>query len=493
MTFSEIFAAHIAPFLWGVLLGVGVGLLLLLAVVLVRTLLFRPKRAEKKDFEPIALDRGAAVDALAALVRCKTVSNRDAALEDEAEFERLIGLLPTLYPNVAANCTLMRLPDRAIIFHWRGKSAEAPAVLMAHYDVVPADAVGWEKPPFDAVLENGVLWGRGTLDTKVTMNGALFAANQLIGEGFVPANDVYFAFSGGEEINGRGAIRVVDYFEEKGIVPGIVVDEGGAVVENVFPGVKAPCGMIGIAEKGMLDLEYRVNSNGGHSSAPKPHTPVGELSAACCRLESKPFPKHLTKPVAAMFDTLGRHSTFVYRMIFANLWLFGGLLDKLCRKSGGELNAMLRTTVAFTQMQGSPAPNVIPPTATMVSNMRLNPADTVEGAIAYVKKTIGNDNVVLTALDAMEPSRISEIDCEAFRKVAHAVEGTWQGTIVTPYLMVQCSDCRHWGRLTDKVYRFSAMDLTAEERATIHGHNERIRVETVGRAVEFYLRLEKQL
>ena len=290
-----------------------------------------------------------------------------------------------------------------------------------------------------------------------------------------------------------GASNIVSYFEEKGIVPGIVLDEGGAVVEGVFPGVNSPCGMIGIAEKGMLNLELEVKSAGGHASAPKPHTPVGELSRACCQMEANPYKKHLTAPVAAMFDTLGRHSTFLYRMIFANLWLFGGLLDLICRKSGGELNAMMRTTVAFTQMQGSPAPNVIPPSATMVANLRLNPEDTMESALAYAKRVVNDERVTVKAIDGMDPSRISQIDTEAFLKVKRAVEDTWQGTLVTPYLMVQCSDCRHWGRVSDKVYRFSAMDLTSEERATVHGNNERIRTAAVGRAVEFYLRLIGQL
>ena len=489
MKFLEFLIEHALPFLAGALVGL---LLIGVAVVLVRTLRFRPKKTVARTPEAVEVDVDGAVAALAALVRCKTVSQRDSALEDDAEFEKLVALLPELYPNVMRTATLSRFEGRALLLRWQGKSEGDPAVLMAHYDVVPADERYWEKPPFSGIVENGVLWGRGTLDTKVTMNAALFAANRLIGEGFVPEHDVYFAFSGGEEINGVGASRIVDYFEEQGIVPGIVLDEGGAVVENVFPGVNSPCGMVGIAEKGMLNLEFEVKSAGGHASAPKPHTPVGILSRACCQMEAKPYKKHLTAPVSAMFDTLGRHSTFLYRMIFANLWLFGGLLDLICRKSGGELNAMVRTTVAFTQMQGSPAPNVIPPSATMVANLRLNPEDTMEGALAYAKRVVG-ESVTVKAVDGMNPSRISRVDVEAFSKVKNAVEDTWQGTLVTPYLMVQCSDCRHWGRLSDKVYRFSAMDMTSEERATVHGNNERIRTEVVGRAVEFYQRLIKQL
>ena len=90
---------------------------------------------------------------------------------------------------------------------------------------------------------------------------------------------------------------------------------------------------------------------------------------------------------------------------------------------------------------------------------------------------------------AMNPSRISVTDCEAWDKVVNAVASTWKGCIVSPYLMVQCSDSRHYGRISDKVYRFSAMDLTSEERATIHGNNESIRIETAKSAVEFYIRL----
>ena len=467
-------------------------LAVLLAVILVRTATFRPKAKAEESPEEISFDKDAAIRALGELVKCRTVSSYDPAKEDDAEFEKLVGLLPTLYPRVAERCTMQRLPDRALLFTWKGKEEGRPAVLMAHYDVVPVEEENWELPPFEARIADGVMWGRGTLDTKVTFNGILSAADNLIAQGFTPRNDVYFAFSGGEEINGDGAVHIVDYFKARGVEPELVVDEGGAVVEGVFPGVSEPCGLIGIAEKGLLNLEFSVSSGGGHASAPAPHTPVGVLSRACTRVEAKPFRSHLTKPVLEMFDTLGRHSSFLYRMIFANLWAFGGVLDLICKKSGGELNALLRTTVAFTQMQGSLAPNVIPPSASMVANLRLNPMDSVSGAVETIRSVVGDEAVSLKVQQSFEPSPISRTDCAGWERVSKAVADTWRGCLVAPYLMVQCSDSRHYRDLSDRVYRFSAMDLTKEERGTIHGNNERIRLETACRAVEFFFRLIKQ-
>ena len=466
-------------------------LVLLIGVILVRTFNFKPKPAiETEDIE-IIVKKEKAIDNLQQLIRCKTVSYRDSSLEDDGEFKKLIDLLPRLYPNVFKTCEYKELPDRALLFKWVGKEHNKPSVFMAHYDVVPAYESGWEKPPFEGILENDVIWGRGALDTKVTFGGILLAAETLIEQGFTPENDIYFAFSGGEEINGNGAVNIVNWFKENNITPEMVLDEGGAVVENVFPGVKAPCGLIGIAEKGMMNVEYTCKSAGGHASAPKPHTPVGKLSMACCRMENNPFKAHLTKPVAEMFDTLGRHSSFVYRMIFANLWAFGWVLDIICKKSGGELNALMRTTVAFTQMNGSRACNVIPPEATMVSNIRLNPEDNIDSALDYIKKTVNDSDIEISLIDGMNPSRVSRTDCEGWNRVTKAVASTWKGSIVSPYLMVQCSDSRHYGVISDKVYRFSAMDLTSEERATIHGNNERIRVDALCRTVEFYERIIK--
>lgn len=463
-----------------------------LAFIVIRALAFNPKASVAADTDTVSFNKEKAVLNLQSLVKFKTISYYEKEKEDEEQFKGLIDALPELFPNVFKMCDYKELPDRALLLKWKGKESSSPVVLMSHYDVVPVDEEKWEKPAFDGIIEDGVLWGRGTLDTKATFNAILTAADELIGKGFVPENDIYFAFSGGEEINGNGAVNIVDYFEKEGIEPQLVLDEGGAVVENVFPGVKVPCGLVGIAEKGMMNVKYTVASSGGHASAPKPNSPVVRLSKACLKLENNPFKRHLTKPVAEMFDTLGRHSTFVYKLIFSNLWCFSPILDLICKKSGGELNAMMRTTVAFTQLTGSDAPNVIPTSATLISNMRLNPADTVDTAYNYLKKTVNDENVDIEIMASVNPSRISATDSIGFEKISRAVASTWKGSLVSPYLMVQCSDSRHYGKISDKVYRFSAMDLTSEERATIHGNNERIRLDCIHRSVEFYIRLIKQ-
>ena len=466
--------------------------LLLVCVILVRALAFTPKKQDLPEREELTFNKDAAVSALQQLVQCKTISYNDPAMEDEAEFRKLIDLLPSLYPNVFSACSFTEMPDRGLLFCWPGKEHSAPSVMMAHYDVVPVNEDSWDKPPFAGIIQDGVLWGRGTLDTKATFNGVLSAANHLIAEGFQPQNDIYFAFSGGEEINGKGAVNIVNWFRENGITPALVVDEGGAVVENVFPGVSAPCGMVGIAEKGMMNVRYTVRSGGGHASAPLPKTPITTLAEACRKIVKSPFKMHITKPAAEMFDTLGRHSMFTLKLVFANLWLFRPVLDLICKMSGGELNALVRTTTAFTQMQGSNARNVLPAEAYLISNMRLNPADTVESATEYLKKTVNNDSVEIEVLESFQPSPVSETGCESWDKVAFSVAHTWPGCIVSPYLMVQCSDSRHYGSISNHVYRFSAMDLTAEERRSIHGNNEKIRLDTIAKAVEFYLRLLKQ-
>lgn len=477
-----------AWYVW-LIIAVAAVLVALIAVVLVRTLMFVPRPQETPEPFEVKCDREKAIKGLQSMIRCKTVSYVDESMEDEAEFDKFYALLPQLFPNVFAHCEYTKISKRSILFRWKGKDSSQCRVMMAHYDVVPIQEDGWVKPAFEGIIEDNEMWGRGTLDTKGTLNGVLQAAEQLIGEGFVPKNDIYMAFAGNEEQDGYGAPAIVSYFKERNIRPLMVFDEGGAVVENVFPGVHEPCALVGISEKGMLNLRMSINGTGGHASSPSPHTPIGDLAKGCVKVEKHPFKYTISEPVRQMFDTMGRHSTFLYRMIFANLWLFGGLLNLICKKSGGELNALVRTTCAFTQMEGSQAPNVIPAHAEMVANIRIMCGETVDSVISRISGLIDNPKVEYSVIYGSDPATVSRTDTEEWKTVERVIKQTWDGVLVSPYLMVACSDSRHYGEICDCVYRFSVMALSGESRGMIHGNNERINLDTLVKIVEFYLRL----
>lgn len=474
-----------------ILFAVLAALVIFVAVLLVRAALFQPRKSLTPSEENIDLNEEKIVKNMQEMIRCKTVSYNEEALVDKEEFRKFQELLPALYPNIHKTCQRTFLGENGMLYHWKGQGSGDPVVLMSHYDVVPVEESQWEKPAFEGLLEDGVIWGRGTLDTKGTLCGIMEAAEKLIGEGYVPKKDIYFAFSGQEEINGTTCPDMVDWFAQNHIHPAMVVDEGGAVVEKVFPGVAGECALIGIAEKGMANIEFRAKSSGGHASMPPVHTIVGELAQAVTAVESHPFPRQLTKPVKEMLDTLGRHSSFLYKVLFANMWCFEGLFDLVCKKSGGELNAMMRTTCAMTKMQAGEAFNVIPPTASVGMNLRLMGKDTPESAKEYLTAVIGNPNIEVSIYEGRTPSGDSDTSCAEWTNLCQAVTDTWQGAIVSPYLMMACSDSWYYGKITDRVYKFSAMKLSKEERGMIHGNNERVPVATLLKTVEFYVRLMK--
>jgi carboxypeptidase PM20D1 len=394
---------------------------------------------------------------------------------------------------VFRKATYEEIGSSGILFTLKGKSAEQPAVFMAHYDVVPVNEEGWSKPAFEGIIEDGVLWGRGTLDTKCTLLGVLEAAEHLLNKGFVPEHDMYFAFAGDEEVAGKSQPVIVETLRSRGVVPAIVVDEGGAVVDGIFPGVSQSCALIGIAEKGLMDAQFVIEGAGGHASAPPPHTGLGRLARAVTQIENKPFPRKLTKPVAEMFDTLGRRSSFLYRVIFSNLWCFLPLLDALCKKTGGELNAMMRTTCAFTMAEGSKASNVLPPRARMVANLRVINGSTCEETLAALKGRLDDKGIQTSIVQGMDPSRVSETKGYGWDKLTSAIAQTWPEALISPYLMVACSDSRHYCAISDYVYRFSAMELSKQERGCIHGHDERIPLDKIVTTVQFYVRLMRSL
>lgn len=487
---------------------------LLIAVLLARAALYKPEAAEHGEATAAVereVDAAAAAEHLAEMVRCKTVSTgykKKQAAENEppegeneySEFVKFRSLLEAIYPESHRVLERELISEHSLLYRWIGVSDDKPLVLMAHYDVVPADAGDWKYPPFDGVIEDEVIWGRGTLDTKATLCGIFEAVELLIKEGFTPQRDIYLSFGHDEETMGKGALSIVEYLREKGIRPEAVLDEGGAIVEGIFPGVKEPMAVVGMSEKGVADIEVLLHGSGGHSSTPGPVTPLSELSKIILRLNKNPFPAHLPGELMEMFAVLGRHMPFGFRIIFANLWLFKPLLKVVLPRLGRELNALCRTTCVFTMAEGSRASNVIPEKVRTVANLRLSAADPLENALEHVKTQA--ERAIEKSLKAKDPYRLevnivsghnaspsSSTSSAAYMKLRETIEEVFRGTIVTPYIMLGVSDSRHYCAICDNVLRFSPIQMSREELRSIHGIDERIPVAKLGRVVVFYLNL----
>ncbi len=432
-----------------------------------------------------------AVESLAKMITYKTISVRDNPDANCEQFEGFRAYIKERYPHVFRHCTYEEIGPSGILLHLAGKSAANPSVLMAHYDVVEVSD-GWQEPAFEGVIKEGMLWGRGTIDTKVTLCAALEAAEGLLAEEFVPHNDLYFAFSGDEEIMGPSAPAIVDVLEQRGIRPGFVLDEGGAIVSGIFPGVTQDCAVIGIAEKGMADLMLTADSKAGHASSPPNVTALGKVAKAICRIEAKPFRQRLVLPVKSMLKNLGKHSgKGIIRFIFTNLWLTDPLVKLIFGKGGGELAAMTRTTCAFTMAKGSTQANVLPKSACATANFRILQGDTVQGTIKRIKRLAGDD-ITVTKLYAAEPSKISKMD-EKYALLAETITESWNDVLVMPYLMMACTDSRHFCRISDNVYRFTPLKLSSEDRARIHANDERIELSGIDACAKFYVNLINKL
>lgn len=438
---------------------------------------------------PARIDDDAAIDRFRTLLRIPTMSRNAVEQTDWEAFDTFIATLPELYPHLHAALEREQ-HGHSLLYRWRGAGDGAPTVLMAHYDVVPATDDGWEHPPFGAELtgtgDARVLWSRGTLDDKGALVAILEAVDALVAAGHTPAADVYLSFGHDEETVGSGAKTIVAALAERGVRPALVLDEGGAVVEGIFPGVAKPIAVVGVSEKGITSVRLTVEQNGGHASTPPKLTATVRLARAITRLNAKPFPAGLSETNLQMVETLGAHATGPLRAVFTRARRLKPALVAVLGRVSDETRAIVRTTTAVTQLSGSLAANALPETAEAVVNVRIAVGSSVAETMTHLRRAIRDPLVRIEAIDPSEPSPVSPTTGPEWDAIAGSISAVHPDAVVTPYIMLGASDSRHFTTISDAVYRFTPFEMSGEERATLHARNERIHVATWLRGIRFY-------
>jgi len=454
---------------------------------------FRPPVTAPAPADVEGLDADGAAARLAELVRIPTISSREPGEADPAAFARFRERLVELYPATHRALDREVLGDGALLYRWRSGTDLAPMVLMAHYDVVPVAGQDWSRDPFSGLVEDGVVHGRGAIDDKGALVAILEAVESLLADGFTPARDVYLSFGDDEEVAGMGAKLAVAALTARGIRPWAVLDEGGAVVSGVFPGVPGRTAVVGLAEKGLLDVELVTTDPGGHASAPVRGGAPARLARAILRIDDNPFPARLHDVVLGMVDALGRHAPVGYRTLFAHAEYLRPALAAILSRAGREANALVRTTVAITRLEGSRAANVLATRASAHANIRIALGETVASTVDRLRRVIDDPGVELRVVSGNDPSPVSRADNEAFALVSAAIRSVYPDAAVAPYVMVQASDARHLSQVCDSVYRFMPFDLTKDELAALHAADERISVSALHRGAGFYRYLIRNL
>ncbi|HPS81173.1 MAG TPA: M20/M25/M40 family metallo-hydrolase, partial [Candidatus Limiplasma sp.] len=401
------------------------------------------------------------------------------------------------FPLVHLRCEKTVIHGYSLLYRWPGIPScpgQKPILITAHMDVVPVEPgteSAWQQPPFSGNLANGAVWGRGALDTKVHLIAAMQAMEQLIGEGFTPARDIYLGFGHDEEITGEeGARHIADYLAKSGITFDFVLDEGGCVVQNVLEGVSQPIAMVGVGEKGFANIRLSVRLDGGHSSMPAPHTSLGVLAKALCLIEAHPFKPRLIPSTQAFLLKLAPYMHGAQRVILANLWLFRPLFVRVFSKTNTG-SALLRTTVAVTMAQGSPAPNVVPQHSTACINCRILPGENDQTMMEHFRKLLRKLPVKVEAITLDEPSALSSSDSESFRFVESLIHACCGDTLVVPYLVMASTDARKYEAVSEHIYRFTPYVIDQQDLGRIHGTDETISIVNVNRCIDFFTALMK--
>lgn len=425
------------------------------------------------------------VDSFRKLIQCPTVSD-----SGHEYFEAFHRVLDEEFPHVTAVCEKIEIGRDVLLYKWAGRASDRPVVLMAHQDVVPAVGGDWKYDPFSATVEDGRVYGRGAMDCKNTLFSTIQAVDELIEEGFVPPQDVYLSYSDCEETSGPGAEMARDWFVAHGVKPNVVIDEGGAIMRKMAKQVKQDVCAVGILEKGYADVRFIARGKGGHSSQPPKGTPIARLGALVNYCEKHTvFKPEKSKAATAMIKGLAEVLPSGLKALAKCL---GGtsLVAKIApRVNESYAGAMFKTTLVFTMMSGSAAPNVIPQEAWVNANLRFSPNDDKEKCFEKLRKIAKKFDVDMEidgSRECRNASPMVDLTSDGYKVFEAAVKKTYPDVAVVPYLMFGGTDCRIMQPIAKTAIRCTPCKLSTDQLGGMHASNESVDVSSIGETVAFF-------
>lgn len=480
---------------WGLIFTLAL-LLVLLATLFFRMLNYSPEQQVVEGIKPQAVGDDA-VSRLSQAIQIQTISALTDSQQRQLNFQQFHDFLAQSFPRVHATMEVSRINDFALLYRWPGTNTSLkPVLLLSHQDVVPIEPgteQDWQYPPFAGTIAQGFVWGRGAWDDKSILMASLEALEMLLAAGVQPNRTLMLAFGHDEEVGGElGAKAIAGIFEQQGLRFEFILDEGGVIGLDLVPGISQPVAMIATAEKGYLTLRLTTEDQGGHSSVPPKITAVGRLARAVSRLQDQPLPAKLTQPVRDMFAVLGPQMPWTKRLVLSNQWLFESLLVAQMA-SNRSTQAYVRTTTAPTMLKAGVKENVLPQTATAIVNFRLLPGDSRQAVIQQVRQIIADDAVQVQVEEAgsisSEPSPVSSRKSAAFKLLEKSIRQVNPDVLVSPALLFGATDSRHFSKLSDNIFRYTPIRISAADIKRIHGTDERIAVADYQNAIRFYIQL----
>ncbi len=369
----------------------------------------------------------------------------------------------------------------SLVARLSGNGKKRPLLLMAHLDVVGVERDKWTVDPFGGVVKDGFIYGRGASDDK-----GMLATNLeillLLHRLQVPLErDVIFLAESGEEgTSGVGMDFMVAQHWDK-IACEYALNEGGLIFlrdKRVAHVDVAP------TEKVPRRLKLVARGTSGHGSMPRPDNPIVHLAAAVTKLGTWQPPLRLNETTREYFERLARISLPDEAQLYTHLEDFQ-VQEKL-RESNIFLNSLLRTTLSPTIIRGGFRMNVVPAEAEATLDVRALPDEDMKALVASLRDLIHDPQVEIVPLsgDQRPVPPPSSIRTEMFEALERAQEKVFPGVPTLPLMMTGATDSAQLRVRGVQAYGIGLPE-SEEELRRVHGNDERVSVEGLGRFLEF--------